>query len=48
MNEETDIYPDPYIKREFDEYEVYTTSPVQTLVKQKQQSTGKKTAKGKK
>jgi hypothetical protein len=36
------------IKREFDEYEVYTTSPVQTPIKQKQQSTSKKTAKGKK
>jgi hypothetical protein len=47
MNEETDIYLDLDIKREFDEYEVYTTSPVQTPVKQKQQSTCKKIAKGK-
>ena len=27
-NEDTDIYPDPDIKREIDEYEDYTTSPV--------------------
>jgi len=47
-NEETGIYPDPDIKREFHEYEVYTTSPVQTPIKQKQQSTGKKTVKCKK
>jgi hypothetical protein len=39
-NEETDTHLDPYIKREFDEYEYYITSPVQTLVKQKKQSTG--------
>jgi hypothetical protein len=47
-NEETDIYPDPDIKREIDEYEDFTTIPVQTPVKQKQQATGKKNAKGKK
>lgn len=32
-NEETDIHHDPDIKREFDEYEDYITSPVQTPVK---------------
>jgi len=35
-SEETDIHPYPYIKREFDEYEYYTISPVQTSAKQKQ------------
>jgi hypothetical protein len=33
MNEYIDIYPDPYIKREIDGYEDYTTSPVQTPIK---------------
>jgi hypothetical protein len=47
-NEDTDIYPYPYIKREIDEYKGYTTNPVQTPVKQKQQSTSKKNTKGKK
>jgi hypothetical protein len=35
MNEYTGIYQDPDIKRESDEYEDYTTIPVQTLVEHK-------------
>jgi hypothetical protein len=47
-NEDIDIFPNPDIKREIDEDEDYTMSPVQTPVKQKHKSTSKKNAKGKK
>jgi hypothetical protein len=47
-NEDINIYPNTDIKREIDEYEDYTTSSVQTPVKQKQQFASKKNANGKK
>jgi hypothetical protein len=48
INEDTNIHPNLDIKREIDEYEDYTTCPIQTPIKQKQQSIGKQNSKGKK
>jgi hypothetical protein len=47
-NKDTDIFPNPDLKREVDENEDYTICPVQTPFKWKQRSTSKKNEKGKK
>jgi hypothetical protein len=48
IDKEIDVQFDPDIKEEPDEPEDYTTSLVQSLSKEKKQSTGKRVAKGKK
>jgi hypothetical protein len=48
IDKEIDVQIDPYIKEQPDEPEDYTTSPVQSLMKQKKKSTGKRVEEGKK
>ena len=47
-NEDIFIFPNPDIKREINEDEDYTMSPIQSPVKQKHKSTNKRNEKGKK